>query len=127
MKFLSETRALEHLRKIQDGARSDAASYEQRAQSCLTCRTPGACCLDEHFVNVHISRLEAVLIDRTLSGLANAGEIRGKIRTTVERYELSAEGDTFNKTYACPLYERGTGCLVHTQGKPIPCIMHACY
>ena len=25
------------------------------------------------------------------------------------------------------LFEKGTGCLVHERGKPLPCIAHACY
>ena len=33
----------------------------------------------------------------------------------------------FAQTYACPLFEKGTGCLVHHEGKPLPCIQHACY
>jgi hypothetical protein len=25
------------------------------------------------------------------------------------------------------LFEKGVGCLVHLDGKPVPCIVHACY
>lgn len=29
--------------------------------------------------------------------------------------------------FACPLFERGVGCLVHEKAKPLACIAHACY
>ena len=35
--------------------------------------------------------------------------------------------DITPKTYACPLFEKGVGCLVHNSAKPLPCIAHACY
>ena len=50
-----------------------------------------------------------------------------RIDEAISKYDLSSEGDTFSKTYACPLFEKGTGCLVHHEGKPLPCIAHACY
>jgi len=59
MKPISQTQALERLKNIQADLRSEISNFESRAKSCLTCDTPGACCLDAHFVNVHISRLEA--------------------------------------------------------------------
>jgi hypothetical protein len=42
-------------------------------------------------------------------------------------FNLSAAGDTFRQTFACPLYEPSVGCLVHARAKPAPCIQHACY
>ena len=104
-------------------------NYEHRAKSCLTCETQGSCCLDAHFVNVHISKLEAVKIRKSLSRLPlrKQQEINARIDESIEKYSLTTEGDTFAQTYACPLFEKGIGCLVHRTGKPVPCIMHACY
>ncbi len=102
--------------------------FEWRAESCGTCPTPGICCVDEHFVNVRISRLEAeviaVAIDALEQGLSEA--VYRRVEATVEKYKLEPDSDE-TKTYACPLFERGVGCLVHSVGKPVPCITHACY
>lgn len=130
MKLLSEKRALEKLQRLKsDFAKRISADFEHRAKSCATCSTPGACCLDAHFVNVHITPLEAVAIRNTLDSLD--AERRSKVYERVQRsiatYELDSAGDSFAKTYACPLFESGAGCLVHKRGKPLPCIAHACY
>lgn len=130
MKRLSERQALARLQKQKDEYRETIRStYEHRAKNCLTCETQGACCLDAHFVNVHITRLEAKAIAGVLDGLpAEKREaVYRRVEETVEKYALSAEGDTFARTFACPLFEKGTGCLVHEAGKPLPCIQHACY
>lgn len=58
---------------------------------------------------------------------ARRQDVNKRIDETIERYGLNSEGDTFARTYACPLFEAGIGCLVHEAGKPVPCIMHACY
>lgn len=129
MKTLSEKQALLKLRKLKDDFRSFVKqNYEHRAKSCETCETKGACCLDAHFVNVHITRLEAVLIKEELKKLApeKQKEIYQRIAETIEKYDLNSEGDTFQKTFACPLFEKNVGCLIHAV-KPIPCIAHACY
>jgi Fe-S-cluster containining protein len=130
MKMLSEKQGLVKLQKLKDDYRGRiAAGFEHKAKSCLTCKTQGACCLDAHFVNVHVTRLEAVSIRETIGALPleKQSEIHRRVEETVEKYGLRAEGDTFAKTYACPLFEKGTGCLVHRSGKPLPCIQHACY
>lgn len=128
MRPLSETRALEKLHRLKsDFAERIQCDFEHRAKSCATCETPGACCLDAHFVNVHITRLEAAAIREVIDRLPNRDEIAKRVDYTIEKYQLSNDGDTFSKTYACPLFEKGTGCLVHERGKPIPCIAHACY
>ena len=130
MKPLSETKALARLKELKDNFRSEIAlGYEHTAKSCLTCETQGACCLDEHFVNVHISPLEAVSIKRTIRTfpIEHQASIHKRIDETIEKYSLTAVGDTFEQTYACPLFEKGTGCLVHVEGKPLACITHACY
>jgi len=130
MKILSQTRALEKLHELKtDFAARIKTGYEHRAKNCLTCKTPGACCLDAHFVNVHITRLEAAAIRRVIGGLSpdKQTKIFERVEETISKYELSSEGDTFSKTYACPLFEKGIGCLVHERGKPLPCIAHACY
>ena len=103
-------------------------NYEHRAKDCGTCETKGACCLDAHFVNVHVTRLEAVLIGEELQKLApeKQKEIRIRIAGAIEKYDLSDKGDTFQQTFACPLFEKNIGCLIHSV-KPAACIAHACY
>ena len=130
MKLISEKTALDKLHRLKTGfAAQVKKDYEHRAKDCLTCETQGACCLDAHFVNVHITRLEAAAIRRTLGKLSNEkqAEIYDRVDETIEKYGLTSDGDSFALTYACPLFERGTGCLVHKEGKPLPCIQHACY
>lgn len=130
MKTLTETQALQDLQKLKKDYQSFIAeNYEHKAQSCAACPTKGACCLDAHFVNVHITRLEAVTIKNALLKLSEEkrGEIYRRIAETVEKYDLKSDGDSFAKTYACPLFEKNVGCLVHEDGKPAPCISHACY
>ncbi|MEO6656481.1 MAG: hypothetical protein ABIO36_10405 [Pyrinomonadaceae bacterium] len=129
-KPLSIQKALIRLKKIKADFRQQIfAGYEHRAKSCSTCETPGACCLDAHFVNVHISRIEAVNIRQTLSQMPEErqNKIYSRIDATIERYNLITNGDTYSQTYACPLFEKGIGCLIHQDGKPVPCITHACY
>ena len=130
MKLPSQNHALVRLKQIRDDHRSAVTEgYEHRAKSCLTCKTPGACCLDAHFVNVNISRIEAVAISRTLDGLApeQRDETYARIDAAISKYQLTKTGDTFEQKYACPLYEKGVGCLVHNTAKPLACITHACY
>ena len=130
LKPLSQRKALVRLKKIKaDFKQRIADGYENRAKSCLTCETQGACCLDAHFVNVHISRIEAAAIRQALSHLPEESQkkIYHRIDSTVEKYGLNTSGDTFAQTYACPLFEKGIGCLIHQTGKPVPCITHACY
>jgi hypothetical protein len=129
MRYLSETKALQALKSVRNKLRSDVTVYECRAKSCMACDTPGACCVDEHFVNVHISKLEAVAITRSLKELPGGrlARVRERIDRAIEKYGLTPTGDTFVRTFACPLFEKGVGCLVHLGGKPVPCIVHACY
>lgn len=130
MRLLSETKALERLRDLQTAfQRQIADGYEHRAKDCLTCETQGACCLDAHFVNVHISRLEAVSIQKALDDLpvAKQDAVAKRIDAAIEKYALTSDGDTYARRFACPLFEKGTGCLVHQTGKPVPCMAHACY
>ena len=129
MKILSQKSALERLRAIKTAYQTDIqTNYEHKAKNCLTCEVQGVCCTDAHFVNVHITRLEAVAIQKNLENLSQEKqrEVYQRISATVEKYNLTSEGDTFAQTFACPLFEKGTGCLVHTV-KPVPCIQHACY
>ena len=130
LKLLTEQKALVRLKKLKSDFRSEISeTYERRAKSCLTCETQGACCLDAHFVNVHISRLEATAIKRTLEKLPpeKQAEIYARFNETITKYGLSTQNDTYAQTYACPLFEKGAGCLVHHEGKPLACITHACY
>jgi hypothetical protein len=130
MKTLSESAGLEKLGEIRERFRRRISDgYEHNALSCVECSTPGACCLDAHFVNVRISRLEAVAIKRKLKSFPNEkyAAIAERMDGAVSDFRLDADPDAGLKTYACPLYERGSGCLVHDGGKPLPCIHHACY
>jgi len=129
MKHLSESEALIRLEKIKGAYRSEIREkYEPKAKNCLTCEVQGSCCVDEHFVNVHVTKLEAVAILKNLQDFDEQKRkaLFEKIEKTVEKYDLKETGDTFSQTFACPLYEKGTGCLIH-HVKPVPCIQHACY
>jgi hypothetical protein len=129
MKRVDKKEALSRLEKIKTAYRNKIRhDYETKAKDCLTCQTKGACCLDAHFVNVHITRLEAAALNTVLRQLpaARQVEIARRISETIERYNLTDSGDTFSQTFACPLFEGETGCLVHGV-KPVPCIQHACY
>lgn len=124
MKFLSETTALARLSAQRDGFRRRIVSeYEFRAKDCSKCETQGVCCTDEHFVNVRITRLEAVAIKSVIENLdvRQKESVRERIKAASEN--ISSEREFF----ACPLYVTGTGCLVHDQAKPMPCLFHACY
>jgi len=129
----SEQEALAQLQRVKTSYQSFIKlNYEHAAEDCRVCPTRGACCTDAHFVNVNITRLEAVAIRETLERTPrlNADARRAvyqRARETVERFNLSAMGDTFAQTYSCPLYEPSEGCLVHRRAKPAPCIQHACY
>jgi hypothetical protein len=107
-------------------------NYEHRALSCRACPTPGVCCTDAHFVNVHITRLEAVAIRDTLARTPRLCEderraVYARAHEAVSRYGLTANGDTLAQTFSCPLFLKGVGCLVHQRAKPAPCVQHACY
>lgn len=129
MKLVSESKAIALLDGIRREFRAKVADHEQRAASCESCSTPGACCLDAHFVNVRISRLEAAAIRNALAELPEElrGKVSDRIDVTISTYKLDEAIDTSTTTYACPLFERGVGCLVHSTAKPLPCIAHACY
>ena len=129
MKILSQKSALARLRAIKTAYQTDIqTNYEDKAKNCLTCEVQGICCTDAHFVNVHITRLEAVAINKNLANFdeEKQREVYKRVAETVETYNLTSESDTFAQTFACPLFEKGIGCLVHSV-KPVPCIQHACY
>jgi hypothetical protein len=128
--MLSETKALSELHQLKTAYQKFIkTNYEHKAASCETCPTKGACCLDAHFVNVHITRLEAVAIRKTLEKLNTESQkkIYEQANENVKKYDLNAPGDTFARTFACPLFKKGAGCLVHSEAKPAPCVSHACY
>ena len=133
MRKLSEADALARLQRSKSAFQTHVKlSFEHKAQDCRACPTPGACCTDAHFVNVHITRLEAVAIRETIARtprLTNDERraVYTRARAAVERYALSASGDSFARTFACPLFVKDAGCLVHRRAKPAPCIQHACY
>ena len=133
MRRLSEAEALARLQRGKAAFQTHVKlNFEHRAVDCRACPTPGACCTDAHFVNVHITRLEAVAIRETVRRTPRLSEderraVYIRAREAVERYGLVAAGDTFAQTFACPLFVKGEGCLVHRRAKPAPCIQHACY
>ena len=133
MRKLSESEGLARLQRGKAAFQSHLKLvYEPSARDCRVCPTPGICCTDAHFVNVHITRLEAVAVRETLERTPRLTvearrEVYRRARSAVARYHLSAAGDTYAQTYSCPLFEPGAGCLVHRRAKPAPCIQHACY
>lgn len=133
MRRLSENEALARLQRAKTSYQSHLkVNYEPSARDCRTCPTAGVCCTDAHFVNVHITRLEAVAIRQTLARTPRLLDeerraVYERARLTVARYGLRATGDTYAQTFSCPLYVPRVGCLVHRRAKPAPCIQHACY
>ena len=133
MKQLTEQAALARLQRTKRAYQSHIKlTYEPAARDCRVCPTPGVCCTDAHFVNVHITRLEAVAIRETISRTPRLDEaerraVYERARAAVGRYCLRASGDTYAQTYSCPLFAPGVGCLVHARAKPAPCVQHACY
>jgi hypothetical protein len=133
MRKLTEAEALARLKQGKAAFQTHVKfNFEHKALDCRACPTPGVCCTDAHFVNVHITRLEAVAIRETLERTPRLTEderraVYSRARATVTRYDLRAGGDTFAQTFACPLFVKGTGCLVHQRAKPAPCVQHACY
>src|SRR5262245_7301319 len=122
------TVVLEQLKSIKGSYRTFIReNFEFNAKDCDLCATPGACCQDEHFVNVHITRLEGEAIVEALKAKNKFDIAMQRNSATIQRYDLNSEGDTYAQTFSCPLFEKETGCLVHDEGKPTPCIQHACY
>lgn len=129
----SEEEALARLQRVKTSYQNRIKrTYEHAASDCRSCPTRGVCCTDAHFVNVHITRLEAVAVRQTIERTPRLTEdekraVYSRAREAVARYSLRAAGDTFAQTFACPLYLQEFGCLVHRRAKPAPCIQHACY
>jgi hypothetical protein len=127
MRFIGESAAIERLAEIRDAlAREVRERYEHRAMPCEACPTAGECCRDEHFVNVRITRLEAAAIIKAINSLTETERNAAVNRAAdaVARFGLDGRESA---TYACPLYDRTKGCLVHHTAKPLPCVHHACY
>ncbi len=125
---MSKEAALENLKNTKDSYQTFIReNFEFKAKDCGVCETRGACCRDEHFVNVHITRLEAEAILRTLEKKEKLAAALGRNKKTIARYDLKDTGDTYLQTFSCPLFEKESGCLVHGEAKPAPCIQHACY
>ncbi len=133
MRGLSESEAVARLKRGKARFQTHVKlNYEHRALDCRACPTPGVCCTDAHFVNVHITRLEAVAIRDTLALTPRLGDderraVYARAHEAVRRYGLTAAGDTLAQTFSCPLFVKGAGCLVHQRAKPAPCVQHACY
>jgi hypothetical protein len=116
MKTLGFRQGLVKLQNLKDEFRESVVDgYEFAAKSCATCDTPGTCCLDAHFVNVHITELEAEAVNSVLNRLPAVKRFAAleRANNAIVDYGLSSESD---RTFACPLYEVGSGCLVHVFG-----------
>ena len=133
MRKLTEAEAVARLKRGKAAFQTHIKlNFEHRALDCRACPTPGVCCTDAHFVNVHITRLEAVAIRDALALTPRLGDeerraVYARARDCVGRYGLTASGDSFAQTFSCPLFLKGVGCLVHQRAKPAPCVQHACY
>jgi hypothetical protein len=133
MRKLTEADAVARLKRGKAAFQTHVKlNYEHRALSCRACPTPGVCCTDAHFVNVHITRLEAVAIRDTLARTPRLSEderraVYVRAQEAVGRYGLTPNGDTLAQTFSCPLFMKEVGCLVHQRAKPAPCMQHACY
>jgi len=129
MKMLSKNQALRKLELLKQEFREAVSPFEQRAKDCLTCEEQGVCCTDAHFVNVHVTRLEAEAMNNAIEELPDSlkAKVRCRIEAAVREFDLKADDHSFERTYSCPLFEPGIGCLVHSGPKPLPCIHHACY
>lgn len=131
MRNIPETKALVQLRRVKQGFSNYITQhYSAKAKDCRKCDT--VCCQDSSFVNVNITRLEAIAIWKTLKNSSRVNkekfqEIIERTYKAIEKYKLKNSGDTFSQTYSCPLFENGIGCLVHWKAKPAPCIQHGCY
>src|SRR5688572_3021526 len=102
MRLLSETKGIERLAGVREEfAREIRTGFEHRAKACSACDTPGACCLDEHFVNVRVTRLEGQAITRRLADLPAAmrEKVRLRAEEAIERHRLDETTDPA-KTYA---------------------------
>ena len=73
----SEREALAQLQRVKASYQSlIKLNYEHAAEDCRTCPTRGVCCTDAHFVNVNITRLEAVAIRETIARTPRLNEKR---------------------------------------------------
>jgi hypothetical protein len=133
MRKLTEAEAVARLKRGKADFQTHVKlNFEHRALDCRVCPTPGVCCTDAHFVNVHITRLEAVAIRDALALTPRLSDeqrraVYLRARDCVGRYGLGAGAGSFGQTFSCPLFVKGTGCLVHRRAKPAPCVQHACY
>src|ERR687890_1242064 len=104
MKKLTEAAALARLQREKAAYQSNVkVNYEPAARSCRACPSPGVCCTDAHFVNVHITRLEAVAMRDTLARTPRLSEderraVYVRAREAVGRYGLRPSGDTLAQT-----------------------------
>lgn len=130
MKPLAVSEALKKLTIVREKFRGTIVrDYEPKAKDCLTCGEQGVCCTDAHFVNVRVTSLEAEAISDALSKLPESqiARVAERCSSALEWIDAAERSGNEVPTYPCPLFEPGTGCLVHTAAKPLPCINHACY
>lgn len=127
--MIAESKGIAKLSDIRERFRESISGFEAKAKPCSACENPGICCRDAHFVNVRITKLEAAAIKQELNKLdvISRDKVEQRAEEAVEKFGLRTDDEESLKTYACPLFERDTGCLVHYTAKPLPCIAHACY
>src|SRR5688572_29333139 len=106
MRKLTEAEAVARLKRGKAAFQTHIKlNFEHRALDCRACPTPGVCCTDAHFVNVHITRLEAVAIRDTLALTPRLDDearraVYTRARDCVARYGLGASGDSFAQTFS---------------------------
>ncbi len=125
---IGEGKALNLLKTFQNSFRKKIRiGFEVNALDCSECDSKGICCTDEKFVNVNITRLEAIAIGNELVQMPSDqfNSVVRKIEIAKEKIVSSGNVD-FEATYSCPLFFEGN-CLVHKTSKPISCIAHGCY
>src|ERR1700749_5309040 len=107
---LSEAEALAGLQRSKAAFQTHVKlNFEHRALDCRACPTPGACCTDAHFVNVHITRLEAVAIRDTLTRTPRLNEeerraVYVRAHEAVGRDGRAPSGETLAPAPSCSVF-----------------------
>src|ERR1051325_11766618 len=105
---LEEAEALARLQRVKSSYQTHIKlNYEHAATDCRACPVRGVCCTDAHFVNVHITRLEAVALRETLRRsprltFDGARAVYIRAREAVERYGFRAPGGALPPTLPRP-------------------------
>ena len=102
---MTEQDALAELRRAKTAYQTFIRdNFEFAAEDCGTCPTFGACCTDRHFVNVHITRLEAVAIkqdhvnalERLGAAYSKAGRFKDALATFDQLKTFKGDAKSYN-------------------------------